>query len=191
MSKDNVHDETPLKVQEKNKLRVQQSLPALAVIGIGVVLLAVNIFHFDLIEFLWPGFVIAPGLVLMWPAYSSTPERQSRLSFLTVPGAIIVTTGLLLFAMNMADHFEAWAYSWTLVFASVAGALMYIKRFDSTSNVHESGYKFVRTMIILFMGLAVFFEVIIFESFSPLLPLVVIGIGVYMLIKNRREAAIL
>jgi hypothetical protein len=190
MSKDHVYDEAPLKVHEQKKLSVRQSLPAIAIIGIGVVLLVVNIFHLDLMAFLWPGFVITPGLALMWPTYNSTQDRQSSFSFLAVPGAIVLTVGLLLFVMNMADHFEAWAYSWTLVFAAVGGALMYIKRFDLTSTVHESGHKFVRTMIVLFMGLAVFFEFIVFENFTPLLPFVLIGFGVFMLVKYRREASL-
>jgi hypothetical protein len=43
-------------------------------------------------------------------------------------------------------------------------------------------------MALLFMVLAVFFEIVIFESFNPLLPLALIGYGVYLLLRNRQVA---
>ena len=185
MSEDSV-----LKIEEAGKLQKQQALPAYGIIAIGVVLLISNVFHFQLINVLWPGFVIAPGLMLLWPAYTSTSERQKPLSFLAVPGAMFVTIGILLFIMNLSNHFEAWAYSWPLVIGSLAWALMYIKRFEPAHSVHHSGYNFMRLMVLLAMGFAVFFELIIFGSFNPLLPLGVIAFGVYLLFKERQERAL-
>ena len=60
MSEDSV-----LKIEEAGKLQKQQALPAYGIIAIGVVLLISNVFHFQLINVLWPGFVIAPGLMLL------------------------------------------------------------------------------------------------------------------------------
>ena len=179
--------ETVLKVDELKKLQKTQAQtwPAYGVIGIGVALLVANLFGFPLIEVLWPGFVLAPGLMLLWPAHSATPERQSRFAFLAVPGAIMVTVGMLLFIMNLTDHFEAWAYSWPLVFASVGWGLMYMKRFEPEHRVHQNGYNFMRLMVMMSMGFAVFFELIIFGSFNPLLPLAIIGYGVYLLRSDR------
>ena len=187
MSKEIQHDELPLKVEvNNNQLDLRQSWPAVVVIGIGVLLLAANLFHIHLMQFLWPGFVIAPGLMLMWPAYDSTVERQRPLSFLAVPGAMMITISMLLFAMNLVNHFESWAYSWPLVLASVAGALMYIKRFEPQNHIHESGHSFVRIMILLFMGFAAFFEILIFQNFAPWFPLALIGYGIYILVKKRQ-----
>lgn len=183
-----MNEESAYKAEEVGKLDARTALPAVLVIGIGLVLLAANLFDFRLIEVLWPGFVVAPGLVLLWPAHSSTAGRQSKLSFLAVPGAILVTAGLLLFAMNITNHFEAWAYSWTLLVAAAAGGLMYIKRFDKDSTIHERGRRLIRFMVLLFMVLAVFFEIVIFENFNPLLPLALIGYGVYLLLRNRQPA---
>lgn len=163
--------------------------PAILVIGVGVSLLVANLFHFHLINLLWPGFVIAPGLMLLWPAYNSTQDEESKLSFLAVPGAIVTMVGLMLFVMNMTNHFEAWAYSWALLPAAAMGGLMYAKRFDPSSNVHDAGRKLIRAMVIMFIGMAVFFEIIVFENFNPWLPLALIGYGVYLLIKDRRENA--
>lgn len=177
--------ETALKVEEAKKLQQKETWPAFGVISIGVVLLIANLFGFPLINILWPGFVLIPGLLLLWPAYNSTPEQQSRLFFFAVPGAIMVTVGTLLFIMNLTDHFEAWAYSWPLLLAAVGWALMYIKRFEPAHPVHQKGYNFMRLMVLMAMGFAVFFELIIFGSFNPLLPLAVIGYGVYLL-RNKQ-----
>jgi hypothetical protein len=179
--------ESVLKIEETRKLQQYQAWPAYAVIVIGAALLASQIFGFAMIDVLWPGFVLAPGLLLLWPAYKATPEHPSRLSFLAVPGAMFITIATLLFVMNLSNYFEAWAYSWPLVFASVAWGLMYMRRDDPTHKVHHNGYNFMRLMLLLAMGLVVFFEVIVFGSVNPLLPLGVIGFGVYMLVKERRS----
>ena len=179
-------EESILKVEEANKLQRRQALPAYGVIAIGAALLVANLFGFALIDVLWPGFVLAPGLMLLWPAYNSTPDRSSRLSFLAVPGAMMITVGTLLFIMNLTGYFEAWAYSWPLVLGSVAWGLMYMRRYELEHRVHHSGYNFLRLMVLLAMGFAVFFELIIFGSFNPLLPLGIIGFGVYLLVKERR-----
>ena len=180
-------EETIYKAEEARKL-VKQSDNSVAygVIGVGVALLVANLFGFHLMEILWPGFILAPGLLLMWPAYSSTIDEQSRLSFLAIPGAMITAVGAIMFVMNMTGHFEAWAYSWTLVWAAAAGGWMYMKRFEPADSIHDTGYKFVRIMIIAFMGLAVFFELVIFENFAPIFPALLIGYGFYLMYKNRQ-----
>jgi heme/copper-type cytochrome/quinol oxidase subunit 4 len=182
-------DETVYKAEEAGKLRQRESLPAYAIIGVGVVLLVANLLGYHLIDVLWPGFMIAPGLMLLYPTYASTPEKQSRLSFFAIPGAIMTSTGLLLFAMNLTNHFEAWAYSWTLVGAAVVGAMIYMKRFEPENRVHETGYQYIRFFFMAFMVLAVLFELVVFNNFNPLLPLALIGYGVYVLVKGRRETA--
>lgn len=182
-------EENVFKTEEKRGFSAVSSIPAWLVIAIGIVLLSANLFHFHLIDWLWPGFVIAPGLILLWPAFNSTAARQSKLNFLAVPGAMVVTVGLLLFVMNLTNHFEAWAYSWPLVVASAAAGLMYIRRFDPDNGRSQSGHKFIRTMITLFGVLAVFFEIVVFENFTPWLPLALIGYGVYMLLQQRGEVA--
>ena len=88
-------EETVYKAEEAAKLDVHASLPAFVLIGVGIALLLAYAFDFHLLDILWPGFVIGPGLLLMWPAYKSTADDQSKLAFLAVPGAMIVTTGVL------------------------------------------------------------------------------------------------
>jgi hypothetical protein len=182
-------DETTLYKAQTGKLMEIKNipLPAVLLIGGGVALLAANLLHIDLMNYLWPGFVIGAGALLIWPAYNSTAGRQSAWSFLAIPGAMIVMQGVLLFLMNLVNHFESMAYSWTLVLAAGAYGWMYIKRFDPTSNAQEKGHRFIRAMVILFMGLATAFEVLAFQSLGGWWPLLLIGFGIYLFVKNQRK----
>ena len=179
-------EEIHLYKAEEKALTTETNWPAMSLIGIGTGLLLAHIFHIELIELLWPGFVLLPGLLLLWPAQRSTESYNHPLSFLAVPGAFISTTGLLLFVMNLTNHFEAWAYAWTLAFAGAAAGLAYIYRFDPVHRVHERVKKFTRVMLYLFIGFAVFFELVVFGTFTPWLPLALIAYGVFMLIKENR-----
>ncbi len=180
-------EETIYKVQEaRHLMKASDNSIAYGVIGVGVALLLANLFGVHLMEILWPGFILVPGLLLLWPSYSSTEDRQSQFSFLAIPGAIITAVALLLFVMNVTDHFEAWAYSWTLIWAAAAGGWMYMKRFEPEDSVHDTGYKFVRVMIIMFIGLALFFELLIFGNFAPIFPALLIGYGIYLMYKNKQ-----
>ena len=183
-------EESVFKAEEARKLQRQTPWSALALIGLGGFLLVSNLVGIEMIDIFWPLFVIIPGLLLLLPAHNATAGQNRRLSFLAVPGTMLVTIGTLLFAMNMTDHFEAWAYSWTLVLAAAAAGLMYKRRFEPEHPGHERGRRFMRTMVMLFIGLAVLFEIVVFESFQPWLPLALIAYGVYVLVRNRRQPAV-
>ena len=158
---------------------------AVGLIAAGLGLLAVNIFNIDLMEYLWPAFIVGPGLVLLLPAYKSTSKRDNILNFLAIPGAMMVALGSLMFLMNLVDHFESMAYIWPLVISAGVVGLMYMERFDPDSTVHENGHRFIRVMVMAFMGSALFFEVLVFESLGGWWPMLLVGLGVYVILKNR------
>ena len=178
-------EEKALKARERFDLSLRSSMPAYLVIGAGLTLLAANLLGIHLIDFLWPGFVMLPGLLMLWPAMNNSAESHSRLSFLAIPGAMFLTVGALLFIMNVSDRFEAWAYSWPLVLAAGAAGWMYAWRFRD-GEVEERGRRFIRWMAGLFAVLAVFFELLVFENLNIWLPLALVGYGIYMLRQRRR-----
>ncbi len=175
---------------EERALASRSALPAYGLIAVGAGLLLAQIFHIELIDVLWPGFVLVPGLLLLLPARSSTEDYNHPLSFLAVPGAVVAMVGTLLFAMNITDHFEAWAYSWTLVFVAGAAGWAYIYRFEPDHSVHQRAHKLIRTMAYLFIGFAIFFELIIFGNLTPWLPIFLIGYGAYLLVNQNKEKTI-
>jgi hypothetical protein len=179
-------EDTHLYKVEQKALAARENWPAYGLIAIGAGLLLAHIFHVELISILWPGFVIAPGLLLLWPSHRSTEQYNHPLSFLAVPGAFITAVGVLLFVMNITNHFEAWAYAWTLTFAAAAAGLSYIYRFDPVHSIHEKVHKFTQVMLYLFIGFAIFFELVIFGAFNPWLPLALIAYGIYMVARENR-----
>ncbi len=179
-------DESVLKAEVKRKNEGTARL-ALALVAGGVILLAANLLEISLMDFFWPMFIIGPGLLLIWPANQETAENRSRLSFLAVPGAMIVATGALLFLMNLVDHYESWAYAWTLVLAAGVAGYGYMGRFDESGEREDKVYRFIRTMLLVFMFLAVIFELFVFHSLGAWWPLLIVGLGIYVYIKNKRS----
>jgi hypothetical protein len=181
-------EDTIYKVEERALMRSRSSVPALALIGVGAVLLVTSFAGISLIDYFWPAFIVIPGLLMLYPAYRSTYEHRSRLSFLAVPGAVFVAIGAVTFSLNLFDRFEAWAYAWPLLLAAGAAGLLYIYRFEPDRLVHDRGHQFIRVMLMLTLGLAAFFEIIVFGGFNPLVALALIALGIVMLLRDRRSA---
>lgn len=181
-----MNDETVYKAQKGAFRQYTFSTPAMALIGLGVLFLVLNLLGVGLIELFWPAFVIGFGALLMWPAVKSTQNEQSSLSFLAVPGAVLVTVGIALFLMNLTGYWQSWAYSWVIVPAGAVYGLIYLKRFDKGNNVHQWGHRFLRAMTILGMSLAILFELLIFHSLGPWWPVVMIGLGLYLFVRTHK-----
>lgn len=178
-------DETILKVEVKDELArdVRHWAPWI-LIGGGVALLALNLFQISLMSVIWPLFVLVPGLLMLLPAYRSTPGNVSPWSFLAVPGSVMALIGTLLVATNFG-HGEIWAYGWTLLPASVVAGMMLMNRHDRNNSIHGSGRKFIRASLIVFLALGLAFELLIFWSLGPWWPLLLVAWGAFIILKNR------
>ena len=181
-------EETVVKA-DIGKQPIKWSVPAVLLIGAGILLLVTNILDIHLLDFVWPAFIIGPGLLMLWPAHRATASRPSTLGFMAIPGAMTVVFGGMLFLMNIVNHYESMAYAWTLILAGGAGGYLYWKRFDDLGDGHEKAHKFVRVMVISFMALATFFEIFVFQSLGGWWPLFLIGLGIYLLVKQKRSAS--
>ncbi|MGB3715328.1 MAG: hypothetical protein WA996_12940 [Candidatus Promineifilaceae bacterium] len=178
-------EESVLKA-EINQKRDKPLLPVLLITA-GLVLLVVNVLHIHLIGLLWPGFIVGTGLLMMWPVYKSTQEQRSRLSFLAIPGAMTIAMGALLFLMNLFGHYESMAYAWTLILAAGAAGYLYQRRFDEQEAASEKARGFIRITVLSFMAMAAVFELLIFQSLGGWWPLLVIGFGLYLWVKESRS----
>ena len=139
-------------------------------------------------DFAWPLFVIVPGLILLGAAFLGRREMAS----LAVPGSIVTTIGLILLILNAANRMDAWAYSWALIVAGAgAGNLI----FGALQNDHAREREGLRTVYVgltLFAVFGVLFEFIIWGGLGGamrwLLPLLLIGFGVYLLFFRDPQA---
>jgi hypothetical protein len=162
--------------------------PAIALIGLGVLLLVGQIFGGGALAMLWPLFIVAPGAFFLYIA--STGEGKSV--GMAVPGAVISGTGAILFYQNLTGHWESWAYIWTLYSVFVGLALSYMGRRSGNERESRTGHGLVRWGTIAFAVLGILFELLIFRGFGGFFggwvgPLLLVGLGAYLLTKGRTD----
>lgn len=160
--------------------------------AVGVLLVVLGIF-FLLAQFVnvdwgsvaWPFFIIVPGALLL----AAAAVGGKGAAGLAIPGSIVTTVGLILFVQNLTGRFESWAYAWGLVLTAV-GVGQYLRgQWAGEEAARQSGLRFGALGLLLFLLFGIFFELFIFNQI-PLLqnwwPLILIGIGVFLLVRQRR-----
>ncbi|MDQ4078222.1 MAG: hypothetical protein M3220_18495 [Chloroflexota bacterium] len=68
-------------------------------------------------SFVWPFFVMAPGLLLFY----LVKQFGKRTNILTIPATMITAVGLLLLLSNTFGLWASWAYAWALIFPGSFG----------------------------------------------------------------------
>jgi peptidoglycan/LPS O-acetylase OafA/YrhL len=126
---------------------------------VGAVLLIGQLVHIDVGHYGWPFFVIAPGVLILFVALMARGALGEGLAIL---GSIVAVTGLILLYQNATDHFESWAYAWTLIFPGAVGVgmVLYGLAAGRPGNV-RAGTRLVGVGLILFLLGVAFFEGII------------------------------
>lgn len=171
-----------------NQSQTNRSIGAILLIGVGVLFFLTNTLGINIwgiFDFSWPLFVVLPGLLFLGLAFFG----DSKIAGLVVPGALIAGTGAILWVQDITDHWESWAYVWTLYPVFLGLALMFLGRRTNSRDTEKTGRGFVAWGTVAFLIGFAFFELLIFGGLgglgSVLLPLVLIGIGVMMLTGGR------
>ena len=164
--------------------RTDSRLPAYLLMSLGVFFLASQLFSFSL----WPLFVILPGLPFLYFA-NTGPKHNAGLIF---PGLIISGTGMILLYQSLFSHFESWAYIWTLYPVFVGIGLLFLGKRTDKPQEAETGRGMIRWGLTAFAGLALLFEVFIFQSLLGgltgwLIPLGLIGAGALLLMNRKSD----
>jgi len=168
--------------------KIRQNPGAAALIAVGALLLMFQVFDisiWSLIGDLWFLFVLIPGLAFLWVAYNGG-EKASGLAF---PGMIVTGTGAILAYQSLTNHWESWAYIWTLYPAFVGLAMIFNARRSRNSQDLKTGSEMVRWSVIAFVGSMIVFEMFIFGgNFSLtrfLIPASLAAGGAYLLFNNK------
>lgn len=178
----------------RNNNTEQQSGQANLVLGgilimLGAVFLLGQLFGIRFGHYVWPFFIIVPGVLLFILALSLKDENGGALAVL---GSVVTMVGLLLFYQNMADHFQSWAYGWALVAPTSIGLgqMLYGTLKDRKQMVRD-GKRLASIGLTIFLVGAVFFELIIGISGFGIgrlarfaWPLLLIGAGAFFLLRN-------
>lgn len=162
---------------------------ALFALGIGVI--ALRFVDINFWSLAWPLWVILPGAGLLYAAFSTRPANVG----FAIPGATVTGTGLILAALNISGHWEAWAYLWTLYPAFVGLAMFQVGRTNGEFGLEQAGRRVGTIGLYLLIGFGLFFELLIFGGGfgilnSSFLPIVLIAGGAYLMF-SRNNISIL
>ena len=163
-----------------------RSIAGITLVGLGIFFLLAQVFNFNIWGALWPLFVVLPGAAFLYAAYTGDKSKAG----LAVPGAIVTGTGLILLAQNITDHWESWAYAWTLYPVFLGLALTFMGRRTGETNTEKTGQGFIRWGGMAFIIGAAFFELVVFDhgAFGNLLmPILLIGAGIWIMYRRSAD----
>ena len=126
---------------------------------VGAILLLGQFVRVDIGHYGWPFFLIVPGVAILVVALTARGALGEGLAIL---GSIITVTGLILLYQNATDHFESWAYAWTLIFPGAVGVgmILYGLVAGRPGNA-RAGIRLVGISLVLFLLGVAFFEGVI------------------------------
>jgi hypothetical protein len=126
---------------------------------LGIMVLLRQALELDVGEVGWPFFVIIPGLGLLGLGLATLGRLEEVLATI---GGVVTMVGLVLLVQNATDRFDTWAYAWTLVVLVGPGIgrwLLGVVR--GRGELAASGGWLIGAGLVGFLGLAVFFEVVV------------------------------
>ncbi|PKO13265.1 MAG: hypothetical protein CVU39_19840 [Chloroflexi bacterium HGW-Chloroflexi-10] len=156
-------------------------------VGLGIIILLGQIFHFNVARLIWPFFIITPGVILL--VVANRPKAQASEPLIVI-GSIITMTGLLLLYQTLTHHWASWAYAWALIAPTSFGlGFWWHGHYHHRPDLKKNGKELTKIGMIIFSIMAVFFEVILgFSSFGKVIvPVLVIGFGAYLLYEANRK----
>jgi hypothetical protein len=164
----------------------------IALLIIGGLLFAGQLFGIGVDDVGWPAIVIGIGVVILVLGLFVNREQG-----MVIGGTVVTTVGLVLLYQDQTGRWETWAYAWALVgpAASGLGMLLWGVRQADPTEIRNGTWALLTGLGIFVVGF-LFFEGVIGIGGEPiglpewLLPVVVIGIGVVILARavlERRE----
>jgi hypothetical protein len=132
--------------------------------------------------------VIIPGLALLtWGVAVGDAAGEG----MSLAGAMVSMTGLILLYQQNTGHWATWAYAWALIApGSVGLGQIVFGSYHGRTKMVRSGLDVLLAGLTLFVILGLFFELVIgLSGFgggrgSAVLPAVLIGLGLVLLVRN-------
>lgn len=170
---------------DKRNIKSGNLLIGISLIGFGVLFLLIELLRLDFWHYFWPFFVMLPGIIFFMVMLSG----GRGVSGFAVPASIVTAIGLLLFYQNLTNHWQSWAYAWSLIFPTSLGVGLYISGMRSGIEAQQkTGLGMIKVGLLIFVIGGVFFELIIGISDSMvgniLLPALIIFLGGYLILSQ-------
>ncbi|MBK9055844.1 MAG: hypothetical protein IPL78_34555 [Chloroflexi bacterium] len=153
---------------------------------LGVVFLIGELLNIRLGHFIWPFFVVGPGIALFLLALAFDDDTGQALASV---GGLVTMVGLILFFQNVTGFWASWSYAWALVAPTSLGlGLLAYGWLKHKSELRQKGWDVAKVGLGIFIVAAVFFELIIGVSGFGLgrfgWPLLLIGLGIFLFARN-------
>jgi len=152
-------------------------------VAFGILFLLQQLFDFQLGQWLWPFFIIIPGLL----CFVGMVRGGKSAGPLAIPGSIVTTVGLLLLYQNAFNHFESWAYAWALIPIAVGVGLMINGTWSDHPALVQNGRRLAGIGLVLFLVGFVFFELVLNiggMASGIVAPVLLILAGIYLLLRR-------
>lgn len=153
---------------------------------LGIVFLVGELLNIRLGHFIWPFFVIGPGVALFLLALAFDDDTGQALA--SVSG-LVTMVGLILFFQNVTGVWASWSYAWALVAPTSIGLGLFAYGWlKHKAELRQKGWDVAKVGLGIFIVAAIFFELIIGVSGFGLgrfgWPLLLIGLGVFLFARN-------
>lgn len=158
----------------------------IVLIVLGALALIGQVFHLNIGPYLWPLFIIVPGVLLFLFAVTVGGGLGEALAMLS---GLVVSVGVLLLYQSVTGHWASWAYAWALVAPTGVGlATVLYGGVKGPDALVRQGLSLVRIgLLITAVGL-IFFELVLNISGFGIdfigWPILFIGLGVILLLRG-------
>ncbi len=144
-------------VGEKQLYRIRAF--GILLIVLGSLVLVDNIFQIYVSRYIWPFFIIVPGVLIF---LSSSRAGNGLGEPFAMLGAMVTMLGLILLFQSITGLWASWAYVWALVAPTSVGLgqLLY-GTWNKHNTMAKSGITLVNIGLIMFFAGLVFFELIL------------------------------
>ena len=147
-------------------------------IGVGAILNNIFNIRFFTVSQLWPLFVIIPGL-----SFEASYFSRERDPGLLVPGGVLTTIGIL-FLFETVTNWHFAGYTWPVYPLAVAIGLYQLYLFGGRKHGLLVPVFILTTVSVVAFAIMFFGNIFYWVNTSLIIPIILISIGVYILIKN-------
>jgi hypothetical protein len=138
-------------------------------------------FHFW--DYVWPLILVGFGALFFVGMFAGGKSMAG----LAIPGSIIGVIGLMMLVQNLTNHWESWAYGWTVIILSVGLGIFIMGVYSEDEHRRRAGLGVMKVGAIMFVIFGGFFE-LIFSTFRPyglqsyVFPVLLVLLGIYLVV---------
>jgi hypothetical protein len=163
---------------QTNRSNVGAVIGGTILIAFGLLSLAGQVFRNLNWGFLWPFMVIGIGAMF----FVAMLVGGKQAAPFAIPGSIVGGVGLVLLFQNIFKHWESMSYFWALIIMFIGTGIYIMGAYGGDASQKHAGARVMKVGFILFVIFGTFFEMI-FSGFSnTLFPILLIGVGGYLVL---------